>query len=584
MVLGFPTALFWLVLAVPIIALYIVKVRLRRLHVSTNLFWQQIYEAKPPRSFWQHLRHLFSLLLQLLLLLFLVLAVADPSLPWQRDQARRMVLVVDCSASMQANDIQPTRFVAAIDAAHRYVDGMKPADEMAIILAGDRPEVVIGMSSHVPTLRRALSKLVPGDVPGELKPAVELARRLVGDSPGGQIVVLTDGCADEVVATRLPTDPRAASRPEADIKYHRFNSSALNIGLTQFQVRRCHADPLGYELLVQIKNASAVTVRCRLELQLNELPIDILPLTLEPNEVWSRSVAKTSLAGGRLSGHLTNITSTTSTGNVREDKSAANTASLNSLSIDDTAWTVLPDREVQNVLLVTPGNLFLQKVFEANPLVDIKVVRKLPDAWPQNTLIVMHQLVPETIPAGDVLIVDPSKSTDLWTRGKLLQAPVITDLDTKSSLMTHVDLDNVQISQMRQLRAAGPRHVLAGTVSGDLIYAELMRDNGRCLLLATNLDESDLAFRTVFPIMIGNALGWFTEVSEDLTGPAVVANRGLLNARESDLRPAESTEESQSRQIAVTGWFTRPLWFYLAAVACVLTVTEWFLYHRRFTD
>ena len=150
--------------------------------------------------------------------------------------------------------------------------------------------------------------------------------------------------------------------------------------------------------------------------------------------------------------------------------------------------------------------------------------------------------------------------------------------------MTHVDLDNVQISQMRQLRATGPSHVLAGTVSGDLVYAELMHDNGRCLLLATNLDESDLAFRTVFPIMIGNALGWFTEVSEDLTGPAVVANRGLLNARESDLRPAESTEESQSRQIAVTGWFTRPLWFYLAAVACVLTVTEWFLYHRRFTD
>lgn len=584
MVLGFPTALFWLALAVPIIALYIAKVRLRRLHVSTNLFWQQIYEAKPPRSFWQHLRHLFSLLLQLLLLLFLVLAVADPSLPWQRDQSRRMVLVVDCSASMQANDVQPTRFVAAIDAAHRYIDGMRSADEMAIMLAGDRPEVVIGMSSHVPTLRRALSNLVPRDVPGELKSAVELARRLAGDSPGDQIVVLTDGCAEEAVPTRLPTHPPATSRPEADIKYRRFSSNALNIGVTQFQVRRCHADPLGYELLVQIKNASAATVRCRLELQLNELPIDILPLTLGPNEVWSRSIKKASLVGGRLSGHLTNISSITSTANVREDESVADAASLNSLSIDDTAWAYLPDREVRNVLLVTPGNLFLQKVFESNPLVDIKVVRKLPDAWPQNTLIVMHQLVPERIPAGDVLIVDPNKSTDLWTRGKLLDDPIITDLDRKSSLMTNVDLEQVQMSQTHQLRATGPSHVLAGTVSGDLVYAELLHDNGRCLLLATNLDKSDLAFRTVFPIMISNALGWFTGASEDLTGSTVVANKGLLNARESDLRPVDRTEETQFRQMAVTGWFTRPLWFYLATVACVLTVTEWFLYHRRFTD
>jgi hypothetical protein len=233
---------------------------------------------------------------------------------------------------------------------------------------------------------------------------------------------------------------------------------------------------------------------------------------------------------------------------------------------------------------VTPGNLFLQKVFESNPLVDIKVVRKLPDAWPRNTLIVMHQLVPEIIPAGDVLIVDPNKSTDLWTRGKLLDDPIITDLDRKSSLMTNVDLEQVQMSQTHQLRATGPSHVLAGTVSGDLVYAELMHDNGRCLLLATNLDKSDLAFRTVFPIMISNALGWFTGASEDLTGSTVVANRGLLNARESDLRPADRTEEGQSRQMAVTGWFTRPLWFYLATVACVLTVTEWFLYHRRFTD
>ena len=29
----------------------------------------------------------------------------------------------------------------------------------------------------------------------------------------------------------------------------------------------------------------------------------------------------------------------------------------------------MPPRETQNVLVVTPGNLFLQKVFEANPLV-----------------------------------------------------------------------------------------------------------------------------------------------------------------------------------------------------------------------
>src|SRR5262245_35420008 len=99
---------FWLsVCAVPIIVFDILKIRLRRQPVSTNLFWKQIYDEKPPRSIWQYLRHLLSLLLQLLVLALLVLAIADPYLPWEVLQARRIAVVIDRSASMKAADITP---------------------------------------------------------------------------------------------------------------------------------------------------------------------------------------------------------------------------------------------------------------------------------------------------------------------------------------------------------------------------------------------------------------------------------------------------------------------------------------------
>jgi hypothetical protein len=51
--------------------------------------------------------------------------------------------------------------------------------------------------------------------------------------------------------------------------------------------------------------------------------------------------------------------------------------------------------------------------------------------------------------------------------------------------------------------------VLAGTLSGDAVYASIPRDTGKCLVLSVDLDKSDLAFRTAFPIMVTNALGWF---------------------------------------------------------------------------
>ena len=49
------------------------------------------------------------------------------------------------------------------------------------------------------------------------------------------------------------------------------------------------------------------------------------------------------------------------------------------LAADNTAWAILPRRDRQRVILVTPGNLFLEKVFEAIPLVDLEVVKVAKD-------------------------------------------------------------------------------------------------------------------------------------------------------------------------------------------------------------
>jgi len=120
-----PSALAFALIALPIIVFYILKVRLRQVPISTNMFWKQIFDEKPPRSLWHRFRHLLSLLAQLLLMGLMVLALADPSFSWQMLKARRVVLVIDNSASMQATDVSPTRFDAAIDRAIELADGLR---------------------------------------------------------------------------------------------------------------------------------------------------------------------------------------------------------------------------------------------------------------------------------------------------------------------------------------------------------------------------------------------------------------------------------------------------------------------------
>jgi hypothetical protein len=519
MLFGFPSA-FWLAaLMVPIIGLYILKIRLRRVSVSTNLFWRQIYDEKPPRSIWQYLRHLLSLLVQLLLLWLLIAAVADPLLSWQQQSSRRIVVIIDNSASMNATDVAPTRLEAAKQDALRSINNLRFFDKMAIVLAGPSPEVIIGMNDHAPTLRQKVRDIKPSDNPTLIDPALRLAERLVGDEPNGEILVLSDGCFElpaidtsQTEAQALPLKSDASTRTSWRI----FATPVGNVGITQFQVRRALNDPLGYEIMMSVVNAGAEPVQVRLEIELNENVVDILPLRLKPEEHWKRTIQKTSMVGGRLKAKLTELVPDVAAGNETRESEDESTEMLNGLSSDDVAWAILPDRKLQPVLIVTPGNLFLHKVFEANPLVRLEVRSEFPTEWPANTLIVLHRNVPEQLPPGNVFVVDPIAGCDEWKVGGELENPIVTDQDKQSTLMMHVRLDNVIIPKARMLEFPRPPHVLAGTVAGSPVYAEVTRTTGKCLVLTASLDEGDLAFRTAFPIMVVNALAWFSGESGEL--------------------------------------------------------------------
>lgn len=74
---------------VPVVVFYILKIRMRRVPVSTVLFWRQIFEDKRPRSLWQKPRHLISLLVQLAFLALVAAALAD--LKAAVELARRLI-------------------------------------------------------------------------------------------------------------------------------------------------------------------------------------------------------------------------------------------------------------------------------------------------------------------------------------------------------------------------------------------------------------------------------------------------------------------------------------------------------------
>jgi hypothetical protein len=612
-------ALAWAALLLPVIAFYILKIRLRRVPVSTSLFWDQVFEEKRPRSLWQHLRHLISLLCQLLLLGLLVLALGEPLLRGELLGRKRVVLIVDNSASMRAADVSPSRLDEAKRRAFDFIDALRAGDEMAVISAGTEPTVACGLTGHQRTLRDAVGRVRPSDGPTRVNEAVVLARRLLADHPRRRVVVVSDGCFDG-----------AAELAKADdVTVVPISKAAGNAGITRFQARRSVVDPIGYEVLVEVQNASNEPLECRLDLDLEgeagTQPIDAVALKIEPNDTWSRVFEKATASGGTLVARLNRADALTS---------------------DNEAHAILPRREGQAVTLVTKGDLFLEKVFQANALVSLTVTAKAPER--PSGLTAFHRELPEELPSGPVLIVDPRNGCDLFDLGEPLADPIVARQQNDHPLMTHVKLADLVMPEARELTMKGPAKILAESPSGSPLLVAVERPGGKVLVLLADLEKSELPLQTAFPILATNALGWFSgnkgELQEavstgtvievelappsgsrlvlespagttsDLVRPegkarvpigpldrvgtwkvmAVPPDRSesvkptvvqeyacnLADRRESDLR-APDAWKGVDEAAPSSGLLGRPVWFYLILVALGLAGLEWFLYQRR---
>lgn len=507
-------------LAVPVIALYILKTRMRRQQVSTLLFWDQLFDEKRPRAWWQQLRRLVSLLLQLAFLLLLVAALVDPLWSWQRQRQRRVVLVIDNSASMQATtEKEGTRLDSAKDTARAFVRSLRGNDQMALLTGGGTPVVAMGMTDHQNSLLDAIDRVDPTDGPTVVPDAVELARRLLTDFEGeSEIVVLTDGAFDP---------PPEAGEPKA--MFYGVGGDTPNVGITRYQVRRSLMDAVGYQVLVDVTNFSDEPASHRITFTLEDDLVDVVPVDLEPNETVTRVIDHTSTEGGRLRATL--------------DADDA-------LLADNRALALLPRRDPVPVVLVTQGNLFLESVLRSIPLVALEVTGEPPAAALADGILVLDQQVPEQLPTGRVLVVDPAGDCNLWKLGEAIEEPIVASVDQDSPLTQHVRLTNVLFPEAREIEFAGEAVALVKDPLDHPLLARLPRSGGDAVVLTCSLEKGDLPLRIAFPVLMKNAIEWFQGTEGELqpavpTGAMATVQLAALNGSAQPTPPSTRTQEDE---------------------------------------
>lgn len=606
-----PAGLALLALAIPILLLYMLKLRRKPVQVSSTLLWERLLRDQQANTPWQKLRRSLLLFLQLLILAALVLAFARPALPTPVVASGTVIVLLDASASMNATDVSPSRFEAARRSVGTLINSLPGGSRMTLITVSGQPQTLIAAESDKALLRSALASARPAQSGADWQSAFALASAAARNAPEVTTVIVSDG--------GLPAEGLPALPGEA--RYVPIGASDDNLGISALALR-------GGQLFAEVTNYSAAPRSVLLSIAEIVAQDNILryarQLDIPPGE--SRSVTLENIPAG---GKIYQARMSNPQGDSAPD----------AFPLDDTAFTINHDTAARRVLLVSKGNLYLEQLLASLP--GIQPFRSLTGEIPPAPfdLYLFDGAYPSQALPGSLLLVNPPPNP-LFALGSPFQ-PVEMRV-REHPLTRYVDWSNVHILQASSIPLPNWADLLIEAEGRPLVFAG--ETGGRRLAVLTfDLRQSDLPLQVAYPILFSNLINYLvppaafdasqalrpgdsltlvpppgverivvaapsgnlytlfpsaaslTFTNTDETGYYAVnflfkdATRAeyfavnLFDPSESNIRPRATLRIGQATLAPAAAEQTglRELWPWLIALALMVLVMEWMVYHRN---
>lgn len=278
-------AFFWALLSlIPLVAIYLLKVRPKRKPTTAYFLWNDIFQEKKATSLFQRFRDLLSLLLMAMAFLAVVFALVRPD--FSGDQQKDLILLIDNSASMSVNEGASSRLELAKTAARQMVRALNGRQRCSVATVSDQARVLSHLTdnpkelldaidrieaSSLPSRVQTLDQFLPAEEESELASTIDEQQELektqsedVDDSTVNnddsetkqvgledaehRVVLISDGIWDKSI-------------PEA-IELHKVGSDVGNIGIVAADLERLPNGQVGF--FFQLASSFEKTVEAEL--------------------------------------------------------------------------------------------------------------------------------------------------------------------------------------------------------------------------------------------------------------------------------------------------------------------------------
>ena len=475
-----PLALILTILLPIIVAMYFLKLRRTEQVISSTYLWRRMVRDIEANAPWQRLRRNLLLLLQLLFLMVIIISLARP-FTWTEGAIEDAVIIIfDTSASMAATDVNPNRLRIAKDQARLLISNLPPDSRCTIIDAGIKSSVLISSSQDKRLLNQAIESINTQNGASDMTSALELASAIAARQPDTEIVVYSDGNVN--LPVQLAINGRVSYQP---IGTSGDNQAISLVNLTP--------ENDGVTAFIQVINQSNSPVQRRLILLADGQLVDAHDFEI-PAE------GQTSIISEGLP--------------IETRIFEASFAESDVLLLDDTVWAVQRTPDIQNVILISHGNRFLQTALGLLPNLEIETVQ--PEDYNVDlhndlpNLTILDSYIPtDTLPAGNLFFFGPIASTAYFSIEGTLENPIPQPVSETDSLLKYVDLSEVSILDATSINLPDwARPVLVDEISGKPLLFVGQVAGRRIAVFAFDLRNSDLPLQVAYPILVANLMDW----------------------------------------------------------------------------
>ncbi|GMQ61820.1 vWA domain-containing protein [Vallitalea maricola] len=491
-----PYALWGLLLIPLVILMYILRQNFEQKEISSIFLWELASKEDEVNTPWQKLKKNILMILQIIVIIIITLALANPYLYKKQETNNVQLIVIDTSASMNAEYKDgETRLDYAKEMAKEKIDGLLDGTPVTIITIGNDVNINVSNAVSKDTIKKSINNINPTYGSMKIDDNIDFIFSIAKSYEDYEISIISDEIHNN-----------------DNVHNYLVQSEGSNVSIDNISTFFSEGS---YEVLAKVTNRYKTPVKIHLDIyDQNDTWLKGSEIDLESYESKSILFDNINCEGNYIYGQIK-----------EKDLIAA----------DNKRFNILNKNEIKRIILISEENIFMEKAILASNRYELYKTKNSSVNNEKYDLYIYDSIIPDSIPdEGNLMFLNIPKVDGLYD----------TEAETSSGMAAFSDEDITRHVFNEKFIVSDYRKILPNeyiksiaNVGEDSIIAIGNKNGRKFNIISFDLHNSDFPLNISFPVLIDNLLA-------DVLGNGVQIDENYHAGENISFEPLSTTEKA----------------------------------------